>query len=455
MTAPATAPETDPRTAARAEARARWSARQVERAARQAGHEEERAIRDEWRASRSAARQARREDRASRAMGTADGAGSWARRAAPVAGAAVPVMLVNATAFVGQFAWVQAHVPWPEPLQVMFAVALESVAVYLAWHAHLAQLANDSAGRLKMGAYLFALVIGLMNYSHYAPHWHPHALAVALGLMSTLSPWLWGVHSRRASRDLLKARGLIEEHAVRLGANRVMWHPLRSMMVMSDSAWTGERDPQRAIGAYEARQSAHRETWRASRAIRKAARQPGAPELAQVAQQPAIEPGAPVAQDDPARHVAQLPVSAPTRPALERLADAGIIQLGDYDPKPPSGAADVIPGTELNGRPVMAIASLGARPTMGRAHEILAEVTEAVARKLDSAPLGELPSERDVARMLCPEHDHRRQAKPLLAARREKGDAAPVLAQRQRPAVGPTPIAVPVSNLPGGKQANG
>ena len=45
------------------------------------------------------------------------------------------------------------------------AVTLESVAVYLAWQAHLALAADDSALRLRLAAYAFALVIGVMNYS--------------------------------------------------------------------------------------------------------------------------------------------------------------------------------------------------------------------------------------------------------------------------------------------------
>jgi hypothetical protein len=70
---------------------------------------------------------------------------------------------------------------------------------------------------------------------------------VTFGLMSVSSPWLWSVHSRRVSRDALKERGLIEPHAVRLGATRWLWHPSRSFRVMRWAAWTGEADPARAI----------------------------------------------------------------------------------------------------------------------------------------------------------------------------------------------------------------
>lgn len=164
--------------------------------------------------------------------------------------AAVPVILVNAVAFAGQLAFLHAHLPWPPAGQVLLAVTLESVAVYLAFHAHLAQMANDSALRLRLAAYGFALVIAAMNYSHYAaPGWRPTFAAVALGLMSASSPWLWSVHSRRVSRDVLLAAGLIEPHALRLGGTRWMWHPYRSARVMQAASWDGERDPARAIAA--------------------------------------------------------------------------------------------------------------------------------------------------------------------------------------------------------------
>ena len=162
--------------------------------------------------------------------------------------AAIPVILVNAVAFAGQLAFLRTHLPWPAAGQVLVAVTLESVAVYLAWQAHLALAADDSALRLRLAAYGFAAVIGVMNYSHWmAPGWRPTFTAVTFGLMSVSSPWLWSVHSRRVSRDALKARGLIEPHAVRLGATRWTWHLIRSWRVMFRATWQGENDPVRAI----------------------------------------------------------------------------------------------------------------------------------------------------------------------------------------------------------------
>jgi hypothetical protein len=156
-------------------------------------------------------------------------------------------MLVNLCAFFGQLAFLRTHLPWILPGQILVAVALESVAVYLAYHAHVAQLADDSSMRLRVAAELFALIIGAMNYSHYAHQWRPDFAAVAFGLCSAISPWLWSIHSRRESRDALKAQGLIEGHAVRLGATRWFWHPIKSARVMFRATWEGITSPRDAI----------------------------------------------------------------------------------------------------------------------------------------------------------------------------------------------------------------
>jgi hypothetical protein len=199
----------------------------------------------------------------------------WSRLAAAVGGcpagrvgaapAVVPVVLVNGVAFAGQLAFLRAHLPWPLPGQVMVALALESVAIYLAFHAHVAQLANDSALRLRLAAYGFAAVIAVMNYSHYmAPGWRPTFAAVAIGLMSASSPWLWAVHSRRVSRDALLARGLVEPHALRLGFTRWAWHPLRSARVMWHSTWEGITDPAEALDAARRRAASRGEDRQSS-----------------------------------------------------------------------------------------------------------------------------------------------------------------------------------------------
>lgn len=215
-------------------------------------------LRDRWADRRALRRQRRAQARSLNASARESrpaGPPRWLRAAA----VAVPVVLVNAVAFAGQLAFLRDHLAWPLPGQVMMAVALESIAVYLAFHAHVAQIANDSALRLRLASYVFGLVIGAMNYSHYADHWRPTFAAVALGLMSASSPWLWAVHSRRSSRDALLAQGLVEHHAVRLGSTRWAWHPIRSARVMWLATWAGITEPGEALDTAEAAFAARRD----------------------------------------------------------------------------------------------------------------------------------------------------------------------------------------------------
>lgn len=360
-------------------------------------------------------------------------------RAARNIAAAVPILLVNATAFIGQFAWTRDHVPWIAPGQVLFSVAIESVAIYLAWHAHQAQLANDSATRLKLAAYSFALVIGAMNYSHYADHWRPNALAVALGLMSALSPWLWGVHSRRASRDQLLAQGLVEPHAVRLGATRWTWHPFRAFIVMRRATWVGEASPQRAIAPFEDR-------WDA---------------LAPAEPARAILPGVPVAQD-PVPALAVPAVPAPAVPAASAPPEPEVVHAGTA-PRAGEGApeAPAVPdATTMDEQPEVHLDAT-ARMGSGNSKRPPEEIVAAARKALAETPVDKLPSVRWIARELLGDPEQRRLAHTLKEERitdeaREAfeslnpaGPPAPAANRQARPDR-PQHIASPARNLPGG-----
>jgi hypothetical protein len=359
-------------------------------------------------------------------MSTSDTAKShwWndpaARRAIGIAArgaaAAVPVVLVNAVAFSGQFAFLRAHLHWVLPGQVMAALALESIAVYLAFHAHLAQLANDSALRLRLGSYVFAAIIGAMNYSHYAVRgWHPTVPAVMLGMMSLLSPWLWAIHSRRASRDKLMARGLVEEHAVRLGATRWTWHPFRSVQVMHRATWHGENDPKRAIDAL-----AHKY---------------GTPELVQLAQ-------------DQLRAI----------PAPPAVLDLAPVPSPEPVPAEPAAAVPAVPAA------ISASANLTAEATLPATSKRPAqEVITAAELRLAGTPIDQLPSIRRIAEDMLGDPNQRRLAARLRESRKaaetQKQDApagetvqgtAPV---PSRPARSGGPIAWPQGFQAGGGAA--
>jgi hypothetical protein len=161
-------------------------------------------------------------------------------------------LLVNAIAITGQMGWAKDNLPtWGLTGQIAFAFGLESVAVFLAYNAYLCEKRNDSALRLKLASYLFALFVATINYSHYAKQWNkPDAVAIVVGMMSAASPVLWGIYSRSVSRGILYQRGLIDEHMLRMG-NRWIWHPIRSFKVMYHATWINENKPTKAIEAWE------------------------------------------------------------------------------------------------------------------------------------------------------------------------------------------------------------
>lgn len=173
--------------------------------------------------------------------------------------AAFPICLVNGVAVIGQLSWAHDHLQaWHTAGQILFAFALESIALFLSYSAYLAEKENDSALRLKMASYMIGFGVGILNYNHFSNDWHPTAVAIVVGMMSSLSPMLWAVYSRRVSRPILAKNGLIDEHALRLGASRWFWHPIRSAQVMYMATWIGENKVSRAIAIYE-KLSAERE----------------------------------------------------------------------------------------------------------------------------------------------------------------------------------------------------
>lgn len=192
---------------------------------------------------------------------TSPSAGNGARRLAALL--AVPLVLVNASAMWGQAGWAEEHITepaWPAEVRwlvaVLFAVAVESVGVYLAGMAHAALMADQSAGMLRFGSYVVGLLVGLLNYWHFAGSLgHPTEQAVVFGALSSISPWLWSIYSRYRNRDRLAAMGLVDVRGVKLSTSRKFWHPALSVKVMSYAAWKGITDPADAVAQWEASQA--------------------------------------------------------------------------------------------------------------------------------------------------------------------------------------------------------
>ncbi|MCG5460871.1 hypothetical protein MED01_004297 [Micromonospora sp. MED01] len=181
----------------------------------------------------------------------------------------LPLLLINGGAAYAQGAYAYEEIApghWNAPSKVAFALAfsaaLESIAVYVQWHAHDALMLNAhaTAASLRRASWAIAGVVGAINYAHFADGMAPTAAAVAFALLSLLSPWLWGLHTRRAQHLQLLAEdaNLIDEGGVEFSPQRRRAFPIRSFMAKRWSIDHGERDPRKAWEGYNAEREARR-----------------------------------------------------------------------------------------------------------------------------------------------------------------------------------------------------
>jgi hypothetical protein len=181
--------------------------------------------------------------------------------------AVVPLLLVNAVAVGGQFAYgLEAYKVdgWPlfttAVLALGAALTAESVSIYVNWHAHDSLLLRDTAtaARRRGQAYLIAAVVASINYSHFSNGWTPTPLAVLTAGCSLLSPWLWGLHTRRAQRVQLLREGNADSAGATFSAERWRWFPRLTLGARRWSIFHGVKDPRAAWDGYIAEREAAR-----------------------------------------------------------------------------------------------------------------------------------------------------------------------------------------------------
>jgi hypothetical protein len=210
-----------------------------------------------------------------------------ARRAVVLAKVRVlaPLVIVNGAAVYGQLDYAYREVAprdWNTAskiaLALMFALAVESIALYIQWHAHdaLMQKSHATAARLRRNSYLVASVVASINYTHFADGsiFRPTAAAVAFGLLSSMSPWLWGLHTRRAQHVQLLASDehLIDDGGAEFSTARRRAFPIRTWHARRWSIDHSEQDPRVAWREYNAERAARREARASSKAWRDARR---------------------------------------------------------------------------------------------------------------------------------------------------------------------------------------
>lgn len=170
----------------------------------------------------------------------------------------VPLVLVNSAAVWGQAGWLYDNVTtggiFGLVVAILIAVAVESIGVYLAQESHDALMADQASLGLRLGSYAVGLLAGGLNYLHFSTQ--STATGIAFGGLSAISPWLWAIWSKARNRGRLAELGLVDVRGVKLSAARKLWHPVRSVRVMSWAAWEGVTDPREAVAGWTAAQDA-------------------------------------------------------------------------------------------------------------------------------------------------------------------------------------------------------
>lgn len=173
-----------------------------------------------------------------------------------------PLLAVNSAAVYGQISYFFDEVApalWLLParlvLAVMLAAAVESIALYVGWHAHDALLLKHyaTASRLRRASYGIAVAVGWINYSHFVGEvTRPTAAGLVFGGLSLLSPWLWGLHTRREQQVQLAKEGLMDSQGAVFSPARWRNFPLRTWSARRFSIDYGITDPVKAWAAYNA-----------------------------------------------------------------------------------------------------------------------------------------------------------------------------------------------------------
>ncbi|WP_073266753.1 hypothetical protein [Cryptosporangium aurantiacum] len=211
-------------------------------------------------------------------------------------GPVVPLLVVNGAAMFGQIsaylglAGENVNIVAALALAALVASAAEVISVYVQWHSHDALLRKDglTAAKLRRASYLIALVIGGVNYSHFSDGWQPTTAAVVIGLCSVVSPWLWGLHTRRAQHVQLVAEGRADTPGALFGIERRRAFPIRTWKARRWSIDNWVTDPRDAWDGFKAEYAG----VVAERAERKAAgknTKAGAPSPRAIVSEPAGE----------------------------------------------------------------------------------------------------------------------------------------------------------------------
>lgn len=155
----------------------------------------------------------------------------------------VVLVLVNSVAIWGQAGWALEHlVPQMLPAELaadlrigyvtalLLAAALELTGVFLSVQADESDRKHLPSGGTRLLSYSAGIMSGALNFSH----WDGTAAKISLGLLSAISPFLWGIYSRVRRGE-------------QVAPSRRFWHPIKSISLIREMAWEGIVTEEEAI----------------------------------------------------------------------------------------------------------------------------------------------------------------------------------------------------------------
>jgi hypothetical protein len=174
---------------------------------------------------------------------------------------AAPLLLVTTFAIYGQVVTgLENYTAQTDPVWVRWGVAIgaaaaiESIALFVQWHAHDALLlkASATAARLRRASYLIAAAVATINYWHFSDQWRPTAASVVFAVFSASGPWLWGLHTRRVQHLQLLREGQVDAAGAVFSAERWRAFPVRTYKARRYSIDYSITDPRAAWESYRA-----------------------------------------------------------------------------------------------------------------------------------------------------------------------------------------------------------
>ncbi|MEV4472782.1 hypothetical protein [Nonomuraea sp. NPDC049504] len=132
---------------------------------------------------------------------------------------------------------------------LLAAGIVESVAVYVSWHAHVALREGDAAFMTRMWSYLIGAGAGYLSFTHVQDY--PELFAAC----SLASPWLWSMHSRHLHRQDLREAGLIDPRAPKFSVLRWLLHTRETFAAFKWAVSEGVQSPHIAVDVVRTRRA--------------------------------------------------------------------------------------------------------------------------------------------------------------------------------------------------------